>query len=144
MERASHHVAALERMIGPDGTFLPIGRSLAYRCGVFHLLAMAAQEQWLPKELSYGTVREALGAVICKTLGADSYRDDGFLKIGLCAGQPSIGEPYISTGSLYYACLAFLPLGLPKDHAYWTEQKADWTQKRIWNGLDVMADHPME
>ena len=144
MERAVHHAAALERMIGPDGTFLPVGRSLSYRCGVFHLLAMAAQEEWLLPELFYGTVREALGAVIKKTLGTDSYRSDGFLKIGVCAGQPSIGESYISTGSLYYACLVFLPLGLPENHAFWTEPGREWTQKRIWNGENVEADHPLE
>jgi hypothetical protein len=37
-ERAKRYAAVQERMIGPDGTFPPIGRSLAYRCGAFHLL----------------------------------------------------------------------------------------------------------
>ena len=31
-----------ERMIAPDGTFPPIGRSIAYRCGAFQLLAQSA------------------------------------------------------------------------------------------------------
>lgn len=143
-ERASRHVLILERMIAPDGTFLPIGRSLAYRCGVFHLLAQAAFEQWLPEDLSYGCVRESLGAIIQQTLSIDSYRKDGFLKIGLCSGQPALGENYISTGSLYFASCAFLPLGLPESSSFWIEQGFDWTQKRIWKGEDISADHPSE
>ena len=31
-----------ERLIAPDGAFPPVGRSLAYRCGAFHLLAQSA------------------------------------------------------------------------------------------------------
>jgi len=143
MKRASRHVTILERMIAPDGAFLPIGRSLAYRCGVFHLLAQAALEQWLPGDLPYGCVREALGAIIQRTLSVSSYRKDGFLKIGLCSGQPALGEAYISTGSLYFASCAFLPLGLTENHSFWVEQGYDWTQKRIWKGDDTEADHPL-
>src|ERR1700739_1438383 len=37
--RARRSAASQERMIGPDGSFPPIGRSLCYRFGAFHLLA---------------------------------------------------------------------------------------------------------
>ncbi|MEO7253864.1 MAG: DUF2264 domain-containing protein, partial [Casimicrobium sp.] len=37
--RAVRYAAVQERMIGPDGSYPVMGRSLAYRCGAFHLLA---------------------------------------------------------------------------------------------------------
>ncbi|MEQ8535620.1 MAG: DUF2264 domain-containing protein, partial [Imperialibacter sp.] len=50
---------------------------------------------------------------------------------------------YISTGSLYLCSMAFLPLGLPSNNAFWAEPAADWTSKKIWNGVNVPADHAM-
>src|SRR6188768_830196 len=41
-ERARRYAAILERLIAPDGTFPAIGRSIAYRCGAFQLLAQMA------------------------------------------------------------------------------------------------------
>ena len=32
------YAAVQERLIAPDGTFPALGRSIAYRCGAFHLL----------------------------------------------------------------------------------------------------------
>jgi hypothetical protein len=40
--RAQRYAEVQERLIGPDGTFPPLGRSLAYRFGAFHLLAQMA------------------------------------------------------------------------------------------------------
>ncbi len=40
--RATRYAAVQERLIAPDGSFPPIGRSIAYRCGAFHALAQAA------------------------------------------------------------------------------------------------------
>ena len=46
--RATRYAAVLERMISPEGTFPPIGRSLAYRFGAFqHLSLMALRENSL-------------------------------------------------------------------------------------------------
>ena len=64
--------------------------------------------------------RAALDAVIRRTLDAPGTFDaDGWLQIGLCGHQPGVGERYISTGSLYLATTAFLPLGLPPDDPFW-------------------------
>jgi hypothetical protein len=45
-----------------------------------------------------------------------------------------------SMGSLYLCTVAFLPLGLPANDAYWTEPATDW---KIWSGKDVRADHAL-
>src|SRR5258708_24561445 len=48
--RARRYAAVLERLVGPDGAYPPIGRSLACRCGAFHLLAQAALRRAPPAE----------------------------------------------------------------------------------------------
>jgi hypothetical protein len=141
-ERAKRYAAIQERMIGPDGTFPPIGRSLAYRCGAFHLLAQSALRRVLPDSVSPAQVRGALTAVIRRTLDAPgTFDDNGWLRIGFCGHQPGIGENYISTGSLYLCALAFLPLGLPASDPFWSGPAEPWTQQRAWSGQAFPIDH---
>jgi hypothetical protein len=141
-ERAKRYAAIQERMIGPDGTFPPIGRSLAYRCGAFHLLAQSALRRALPDSVSPAQVRGALTAVIRRTLDAPgTFDDNGWLRIGFCGHQPGIGENYISTGSLYLCALAFLPLGLPASDPFWSAPAEPWTQQRAWSGQAFPIDH---
>jgi hypothetical protein len=141
-ERAKRYAAIQERMIGPDGTFPPIGRSLAYRCGAFHLLAQSALRRALPDSVSPAQVRGALTAVIRRTLDAPgTFDDNGWLRIGFCGHQPGIGENYISTGSLYLCALAFLPLGLPASDPFWSGPAEPWTQQRAWSGQAFPIDH---
>jgi len=133
-----------ERLICPDGAFAAFGRSLAYRCGAFQHLAQVALQQLLPPVLPAGQVRSALTAVIRRTLEPKGTFDaKGWLQIGLCGHQPSIGEGYISTGSLYLCTTAFLPLGLPATDAFWTSPAQDWTSRKIWSGQDVKTDHAL-
>ncbi len=142
LKRAKRYAAVQERMIGVDGTFPPIGRSIAYRCGAFHHLAMMALRHQLPGELKPAQVRGALAAVNARTLNApDTFDDNGFLHIGLAGHQPALGEAYISTGSLYLCTFSFLPLGLPASDPFWADPPVDWTQRRIWAGEDLPADH---
>ncbi|HCG5122462.1 TPA: DUF2264 domain-containing protein [Vibrio parahaemolyticus] len=140
--RAQRYGEVQERMISPTGTFPPIGRSLAYRAGAFHLLALLAYRGQLPSSLSNAQVRCALSSVLTSTLSSGSnYDEHGWLYIGLNGHQPTIGENYISTGSLYLTTLAFLPLGLPNEHEFWQAKDAPWTQRKVWwSGEDVVAD----
>lgn len=142
LTRAQRYAVIQERSINADGSFAPIGRSLAYRCGAFQLLAQLALEDRLPPGLPPAQVRGALGAVIRRTLDAPgTYDANGWLTIGLCGHQPGLGETYISTGSLYLASTAFLPLGLPATHPFWSGPDLPWTAQRIWElGEDVPAD----
>ena len=141
-DRAKRYAAVQERMIGPDGTFPPIGRSLAYRCGAFHLLAQAALRRALPPEVSPAQVRGALTAVIRKTLEApETFDREGWLRIGFCGHQPGVGEGYISTGSLYLCSVALLPLGLPPSDPFWAGAAVPFTQQRAWSGQAFPIDH---
>ena len=142
LNRAQRHAEQLERLIGPDGSFPAVGRSLTYRAGAFHLLALLALKKKLPKSLPPAQVREALFAVIQSTLSDPSnYDSDGWLMIGLNGHQPSLGEDYISTGSLYLATTAFLPLGLDEKDEFWTGESVPWTQQKIWwLKQDMQAD----
>jgi hypothetical protein len=142
--RATRYAAVLERMVAPDGSFPPIGRSIAYRCGAFHALAQAALRHALPAEVTPAQAREALTAVIARTLDAPQTFDrDGWLRIGLAGRQPELGERYISTGSLYLCAFAFLPLGLPPSDPFWADPPRDWTAKRAWAGEQAPIDRAM-
>ena len=143
-ERARRYAAVQERLICPDGAFPPIGRSLAYRCGAFHLLAQSALRHALPDSVSPPQVRGALTAVIARTLDAPGTFDaDGWLRIGLCGHQPGVGEAYISTGSLYLCSVAFLPLGLHESDPFWSGARAPYTQQRAWSGQPLPIDHAL-
>ncbi len=140
--RARRYAAIQERLISPEGTYPPIGRSLCYRFGAFQLLAQVALMRQLPAEVSPAQVRSALSAVIAKQVEAPGVFDsNGWLTIGVTGHQPGTGETYISTGSLYLCTTGLLPLGLPQDDPFWAEPPADWTSRKIWNGIDLPVDH---
>ena len=142
LDRARRYGAILERLVGPDGSFPAVGRSLAYRCGAFHLLAALALREQLPDGLPPAQARAALAAVIRRTLEAPGTFDaNGWLTIGLAGHQPGIGERYVSTGSLYLCAVAFLPLGLAADHAFWNGPDIQTTGMRAWNGQEFSIDH---
>lgn len=144
-ERAQRFSAVLERIIAPDGSYPAIGRSITYRCGSFHLLADSALRNHLPPAVPPAQARCALAAIIQRTLGANGTFDAaGWLQIGLAGHQPALGEPYISTGSLYLAACVFLPLGLPASDPFWSGPSLPWTSQRIWSGEDVKADHAID
>lgn len=140
IHRAARHASQQERLISPEGTFPPTGRSLAYRFGVFQLLSQAVLQGWLPTEIAPNQVRCALTAVIRRMIEEPGTFDtDGLLRIGFCGDQEGIGEGYISTGSLYLCTSVFLPLGLPPEHPFW-HGEADWTSKRAWAGRPFPID----
>ena len=142
LKRAERYAAIQEKMISPEGTYPPIGRSLAYRFGVFQLLSKIASMHELPQNIKPQQVRAALFTVIKKQIEVPGTFDkNGWLQIGIAGHQPSIGEEYISTGSLYLCSEAFLVLGLPASDNFWNGKDKDWTSKKIWKGIDVIADH---
>jgi hypothetical protein len=143
-ERARRYAAVQERLIAPDGSFPPIGRSLAYRFGALHLLAQMALRRSLPDGVSPSQVRTALTAVIRRSIdAAGTFDADGWLRIGFCGHQPGIGETYISTGSLYLCSVGLLPLGLPPADAFWSSPAEPWTSARAWSGQAFPIDHAL-
>ena len=132
----------LERFISPEGALPVFGRSITYRTGTLQPLALLAWRGWLPKELPDGQVRAAMTAVIKRMFGDDrNFNEKGFLTLGFNGKQPNISDWYTNNGSLYMASLAFLPLGLPADHTFWTSPAEDWTSKKAWEGKDFPKDH---
>jgi hypothetical protein len=145
LARARRYAAIQERLISPEGTFPPSGRSLAYRFGVFQILGQIALRHQLPERVSPGQVRAALTAVIRRMIEAPGTFDkDGWLRIGFAGHQPGMGETYISTGSLYLCTAGLLPLGLPPSDEFWTDPASDWTSVRAWGGKDLAADHAIK
>jgi hypothetical protein len=142
LARARRYAAIQERMIGPDGSYPAIGRSLAYRFGAFHLLAAMALTRQLPETVTPAQVRCALTAVIRRMVQAPgTFDEQGWLTVGFCGHQPSIAESYISTGSLYLCSATLLPLGLQASDPFWSGPAQPWTSQKVWAGEDVPADH---
>ena len=142
LKRAQRYAAVQERMISPEGTFPPIGRSLVYRFGAFQVLSQIALLKELPKDISSAQVRSALSMVIHRMIIApNTFDSGGWLKFGLVGYQPNMGEYYITTGSLYLCTVGLLPLGLPANDPFWTSPAQDWTSRKVWKGIDLPADH---
>ena len=145
LARAQRYAVVQERLISPEGTFPVIGRSSAYRFGAFQLLADISLQHELPNELKPAAVRGALTAVIRRMIEApETFDAQGWLQVGAVGHQPSIRENYISTGSLYLCLCGLVQLGLPADDPFWTAPAEPWTQKKIWSGADIPADHAYE
>jgi len=142
LKRAQRYAIIQERMISPEGTFPVIGRSSAYRFGAFQHLATVALLHQLPEELKPGAVRSGLTAVVRRMMEAPGTFDEhGWLQVGAVGSQLSIREPYISIGSLYLCLTGLVDLGLPADDLFWTSPAERWTQKKIWSGENIPADH---
>ena len=143
--RAQRYAAIQERLINTDGTYPIVGRSIAYRCGAFQLLADVSLRQSLPEAVTPEQVRCALSAVIHRTLDMpETFDENGWLRIGLAGHQPALGEVYISTGSLYLCTAAFLPLGLPATNPFWANPAKPWTAQKLWQGQNLPADHAID
>ena len=142
LDRARRYAAIQERLIAPDGSFPPIGRSLCYRFGVFQLLAQMTLRRDLPRSIAPGQVRSALTAVIRRMTDMPGMFDkDGWLTLGFAGHQPAMAEAYISTGSAYLCCSGLLLLGLPPADELWTCGETAWTSKQIWAGENLSSDH---
>ena len=143
--RLIRHADQLERLISPEGTYPVMGRSLAYRFGIFHALSQTALLSKLPEHTSPAQVRSALTAVIKRQISQQGTFDkQGFLTLGFVGHQPELAETYISTGSLYLCTAVFLPLGLPATDAFWQDKSSDWTAKKAWKGEKVKIDHSIK
>lgn len=144
LKRARRFAEIQERLISPEGTFPPIGRSTSYRFGALQALAQISWLHELPEHIAPAQVRCALTAVIRKIIEAPGTFDaNGWLQIGFCGHQPALGETYISTGSLYLCTAGLLPLGLPPADEFWSAPAVKWTQQKIWSGENLPADHAM-
>lgn len=131
----------LERFISPEGAMPLFGRSITYRTGTLQPLALLAWNEDLGSSLPNGQVRAAMTAAIKRIFASESnFNGKGYLTLGYCGSQPDISDWYTNNGSMYIASLAFLPLGLPADHAFWTDDALPWTSKKAYAGSNFPKD----
>ena len=142
LKRCQKYSLILERLISPEGTFPVFGRSIPYRLAAMQPLALMAWYQTLPQDLSNGQVRAALTKVMHRMFDQEqNFNEGGYLTIGFCGKQPGVADWYTNNGSLYMTTLAFMPLGLPATHPFWTDAAQPWTQVKAWNGKPFPKDH---
>ena len=139
--RSSRLASQLERVISPEGTYPLLGKSLAYRCGVFHLLSQAALLKILPRNINPAQVRSALTKVLQRQfMNSANMTSDGWLIVGLNGSQMDISEKDINTGSLYMCCAVFLALGLNFNDPFWNSPSAQWSSVKAWSGNQIQQD----
>lgn len=142
LRRAQKFSLVLERFISPEGTFPVFGRSIPYRMAAMQPLALMAWYETLPAGVSNGQVRAALTAVMHRMFDhRENFNQGGYLTIGFVGRQPNIADWYTNNGSLYLTSLAFLPLGLPATHPFWTDAPQPWTSQKAWGGEPFPKDH---
>ena len=142
--RSSRLASQLERMISPEGTYPIVGRSVSYRCGVFHLLSQAALLKILPRNISQGQVRCGLTKVLQRQFsGNQNFNSEGWLICGFNGSQIEMCENDIDTGKLYACCAILLPLGLKQDDVFWNAPYEEWSSLKAWNGHQIQPDQPI-
>ncbi|MDE5849194.1 MAG: DUF2264 domain-containing protein [Muribaculaceae bacterium] len=142
LKRAQKYSIVLERMVSPEGTFPVFGRSIPYRMATMQPLALMAWYEKLPAGLTDGQVRNALTSVMHSMFdGKENFNEGGYLTIGFAGRQPNIADWYTNNGSLYMTSLAFLPLGLPASHPFWTDAPLPTTNQKAWGGKPFPKDH---
>ena len=142
MQRFGEH---LERMIGPDGAYAAIGRSLTYRSAAHQVRGVLAWRGWLPETLPPAQVRAATVAAARQVFGPSgalrNFDGRGFMQIGFTGHQPALGDWYSNAGSMYIASEGLVALGLPASHPYWTTPGQPWTMRRAYAGMDFRKDY---
>ena len=145
LKRAARYASELERMIGPEGSYPIIGRSICYRFGAFQMLSQAALEHMLEPHISPASVRCGLSAVIARVMSSpDLFDKNGWLRPGVFGYQPELAEEYINIGSLYLCSAVFLPLGLAPRDAFWSAPDEEWSAKKVWAGGHIVIDHAQD
>jgi len=139
MQRFGEH---LERLIGPDGSYAPIGRSLTYRTAVFQPLGLLAWRKRLPASLPEGQVRAAtLAAQRAIFRNPTNFNAKGYLTIGFAGHQATLGDIYSNAGSMYIASESLIALGLPAQDSYWTAPAMPWTTRKAFAGEPFPKDY---
>jgi hypothetical protein len=132
-DRCVRYSEFLERIIGSDGTFPPLGRSIVYRFGAFHALAYCIYNQNISTQHTYPQLQRALTKVLNRIITHLLFDSNGMLQLGFTGNQPCIADDYSSWGSCYLITLGFLPLGLDRDHAFWSDSVVErYSQELAW------------
>ena len=143
--RSSRLASQLERLISPEGTYPVIGKSMIYRCGIFHTLAQVSLLKVLPKNIEVSQVRAALTKVLKRLFEKNqNFADGNWLICGLNGHQVNIAENTVNTGTLYLCCAVFLPLGLDANDSFWVDESSEWTALKAWKGHVTETDQSID
>ncbi len=144
-KRMQRYASFQERYISPEGTYLVVGRSSTYRVGAFQPLTQLALENALPEGITPAQVRCALTAVMKNMFIPATFTKEGWLTLGLVGDKQShLADYYSNTGSMYITSLAFLPLGLPAAHEFWSGPFTEWTERKAWSGKPFPKDYAVD
>lgn len=104
-----------------DGSALPHGRSLSYRFaqGSFWCAAVYAGIEPFPIGVMKGIILRHLRWWFQQPI----FDRNGVLTIGYAYPNLVMAENYNAPGSPYWSFKSFLPLALPEDHPFWTEEE---------------------
>lgn len=120
-ERARLFAPAFAGWFAPDGSALPIGRSLAYRFAqgsFWGALAFAGVEA-----LPWGVIKHLHLQHLRWWLRQPIFVEGGLLSVGYRYPNQIIAEGYNAPGSPYWATKTFLPLALPETHPFWMAEE---------------------
>jgi hypothetical protein len=141
-QRMQRYAQELERMIGPDGAYAAIGRSLTYRTAAHQPIGLLAWKKKLPAKVPEGQARAATMAAQRRVFADPSNFDaNSFLTIGFTRHQPTLGDIYSNAGSMYIASESLIALGLPANDSYWTAAPQPWTMRLAYSGQDFPKDY---
>lgn len=119
--RARRFAPDFAAWFAPDGSAVPLGRSLAYRFaqGAFWGGLAFADEAALP----WGAIKRLHLQHLRWWLRQPIFSADGLLTVGYRYPNPIMAEGYNAPGSPYWAMKAFLPLALPAEHPFWRAEE---------------------
>lgn len=120
-ERANRFAPDFATWFAPDGSALPLGRSLAYRFaqGAFWGGLAFADVEGLP----WGVIKRLHLQHLRWWLRQPIFTESGLLSVGYRYPNPIMAEGYNAPGSPYWAMKAFLPLALPAEHPFWMAEE---------------------
>ena len=120
LERVRQQMRHLPYFFAADGAYTEYGRSLAYKFARLGAPLWAYKSGAWPH--SAGMLRRLVGRHLRWYVDRGALRPDGTLRQALTAeGSIEIREPYIATGSPYWAMLAFGALwSLPDGDPFWS------------------------
>lgn len=148
--RALRYCKILLSMIGEDGSYPLIGRSLCYRGGVLHILSkMAVLDGYDTAineniKLEKKAVKTSLTSVLNRIMSGDLFDEAGWLKIGIVKEQNKMAEKYVNTGSLYMFMVMFMITAIDAENDFWQGEKAYAYSSRLWNGENIDYDEALE
>ena len=141
-DRARRHAAILERLVAPDGSFPAVGRSIAYRCGAFQLLAQMALRRDLPADVSPAGARRAHGRDSPHARGRRHLmRTDGCGSASPAISRASASALHFDRQPVSVLGRVML-LGLPAADPFWSSPPA-WTAVKAWSGQPFPIDHAL-